>query len=619
MRCVNDMNKKYLITGVSAADPYTNIFIVPSIKTINKDDYGAEKVNTYTNIDDERISREVKSSIAFADGPMLNILRKYIRNGSPITDIYIYLTKKMASQKDLYKKAIESLYCDVSINPTIVFYPHDFYKDDYDSHLRDKDVHNFASYYREINEIYSHILAEQTDKKKPKIILNITSGTPAFEADMMIMAVTNNLTIEQTSMYTENEATFEYIKNNEAALYNDILGKLNDLICTDSYYQDAECEIQMNLISRTISNFSLENIDRQLEFLHQTEKGQESRSKKESIREIKKIMLLESVEDSIDKKDYCGAYYSIIANQSYLIDTKLKVTENQQHILEIAKNLYYRYIGNNEKALDQNGKNDFVKLKEYYPIYNIPKGNNCSAAFLEEFNALIEKANIMKIKSQREEMNDWLLISTALLEAIEHQVVTKLLNYNLENLLDWQRDSNGKKAKNIISLKKLNNAPDEIKNNYYHTIKESAGNYLNSFLYKNILEKMKEYTNDNIEKKKQLESIICDIDIVDLARSLRVAAAHSVENISKQEFLKLYKEKIEKKDSLRKVTTSYFSDNQNRSIQCVEDAIKRLLKCLLPDTDEVMLEYFEKSTNIYTSLEKELLKCLKNEIYNNEN
>ena len=296
------MNKKYLITGVSGADPYTNIFIVPSIKIINKDDYGAEKVKTYTNVNDERIPREVKSSIAFADGPMLNILRKYIRNGSPITDIYIYLTKKMASQKELYKKAIESLYCDVSVNPTIVFYPHDFYKDDYGSHLRDKDVHNFASYYREINEIYSHIVAEQTDKKKPKIILNITSGTPAFEADMMIMAVTNNLTIEQTSMYTENEATFEYIKNNEAALYNDILEKLNDLICTDGDYQDSKCEVQMNLVSRLISNFNLENVDRQLEFLHQTEKGLESRSKKESIREIKKIMLLESVEDSIDKK-----------------------------------------------------------------------------------------------------------------------------------------------------------------------------------------------------------------------------------------------------------------------------------------------------------------------------
>ena len=59
--------------------------------------------------------------------------------------------------------------------------------------------------------------------------------------------------------------------------------------------------------------------------------------KNKSIDEIKKIMLLESIEDSIEKKDYCGIYYNLKANEQYL-------KNNKQELLEIAGNLYYRYI-----------------------------------------------------------------------------------------------------------------------------------------------------------------------------------------------------------------------------------------------------------------------------------
>ena len=74
------MIKKYLITGVSGADPYTNIILVPSIKTEGFDDEGSKCIKILTNRDDSDIPQEVKSSVAFADGPMLNILRKYIKN-----------------------------------------------------------------------------------------------------------------------------------------------------------------------------------------------------------------------------------------------------------------------------------------------------------------------------------------------------------------------------------------------------------------------------------------------------------------------------------------------------------------------------------------------------------
>lgn len=618
------MKKKYLITGVSGADPYTNIILVPSIKTEGFDDKGSKCIKILTNRDDSDIPQEVKSSVAFADGPMLNILRKYIKNGSPITDIYIYLTGQMSPNKDLYQKAIESLYYDIDITPVIVFYPNDFYKDsdnESQNRLRYNDVHNFASYYKEIYEIYSHILDEQTDKKKPKIILNISSGTPAFESDMTIMSVTNNLIVEQTSKYTENVESAQYIRENDV-VYQEMVTTLNHLL--QQRYQTGDASFSINLVSQLITKFNMENVELELEYLNRMEKVLNTRSKKESIKEIKKIMLLESVKDSIDKKDYCGIYYSISDNSEYFYDDNKQLSSEQKELLEISQNLYFRYIGNDAKALgnkskDKKTESEEEKLKKYYPIYNIPKGSNCSSTFLKDFNSLIEKANIMKIKSQREEINDWLLISTALLEAIEQEIVMKILNYNLDNLLVGRKDSHGKKIKSVISLEKLNQAPSMIKDKYYNVLEKSVGNFLNSYVYKNILERTIQISQDDLEKKKQLKNIICDIDIVDLARSLRVTAAHSIENVSKEEFESLYRENIMKDNVLRNATASYFSDGKNKSISCVEDAIKRLLKVLLPDTNDETVDYFEKSTKIYTSLEKRLLEILMNDIYQTKN
>lgn len=591
------MNKRYLITGVSGVDPYTNIYLVPQIITEKIIDDGSKIEIKYKNNKDTKIPQEVKLDEIFIDGSMLNILRKYIKNGNPITDIYIYLTQEMKKRTQIYETSIKNLYESNGINNfNIVFYPNDFYEE-CEERFRADDVQKFASYYKEIYEIYSKIIKQGNSDE---IILNISSGTPAFKADMMIMAVTNNLKIEQTANSIESKDLKNYVMQKEKLLYDDIKQKLEEAKLN---YKDAKTKIQIE--SRQIKDFQIDKINEQLDFLNETENSLETRTSRESIDEIKKIILLESIEDSIQKKDYCGIYYNLISNEQYL-------KNNKQELLEIAGNLYYRYIGNDEKAKKSIQNNLQNNIENYYPIYKASSIKNCTDELKEEINAIIEKSNIMKIKSQREEINDWLLISTPLIEAISSLIVTQKTKFNFENIISKSNN------KSTISLNLFNKiAPKEIKERYENVVKESDNNFLNAFFYKNIIFQMLK-TEDKQEEKKHINKILDYIYIVDLARTARVSAAHSIQNISKNEFERLYKDKLLKHSryfSLKNITQNYINNQANQSIKCVENAVKELIVDLLPDNNEETIKYFEESINIYNTLEQKILKLLKDEIY----
>ena len=592
------MNKRYLITGVSGVDPYTNIYLVPQIITEKIIDDGSKIEIKYKNNKDTKIPQEVKLDEIFIDGSMLNILRKYIKNGNPITDIYIYLTQEMKKRTQIYETSIKNLYESNGINNfNIVFYPNDFYEE-CEERFRADDVQKFASYYKEIYEIYSKIIKQGNSDE---IILNISSGTPAFKADMMIMAVTNNLKIEQTANSIESKDLKNYVMQKEKVLYDDIKQKLEDAKLN---YKDAKTKIQIE--SRQIKDFQIDKINEQLDFLNETENSLETRTSRESIDEIKKIILLESIEDSIQKKDYCGIYYNLKSNEQYL-------KNNKQKLLEIVGNLYYRYIGNDEKAKKSIQNNLQNNIENYYPIYKASSIKNCTDELKEEINAIIEKSNIMKIKSQREEINDWLLISTPLIEAISSLIVTQKTKFNFENIISKSNN------KSTISLNLFNKiAPKEIKERYENVVKESDNNFLNAFFYKNIIFQMLK-TEDKQEEKKHINKILDYIYIVDLARTARVSAAHSIQNISKNEFERLYKDKLLKHSryfSLKNITKNYINQQENQSIKCVENAVKELIVDLLPDNNEETIKYFEESINIYNTLEQAILKLLKDEIYN---
>ena len=60
MKGKNKMNKRYLITGVSGVDPYTNIYLVPQIITEKIIDDGSKIEIKYKNNKDTKIPQEVK-------------------------------------------------------------------------------------------------------------------------------------------------------------------------------------------------------------------------------------------------------------------------------------------------------------------------------------------------------------------------------------------------------------------------------------------------------------------------------------------------------------------------------------------------------------------------------
>ena len=600
------MKKRYFITGVSRVDPYTQIYMIPKIIVNEITEDNREIKRKIDASKDSNIPKELKASDTFIDGSMLNILRKYIRNCNPITDIYIYLTKDMNEKKEIYTKSIEILYEQLNkelkenerVNPNIVFYPNDFYKDDYENRLRSKDVQKFASYYKEIFEIYSKIRNEQGGKKE--IILNIASGTPAFKADMMLMAVSNNLLIEQTANYINDNNLEEYVKEHKKE-YGSLMTQLQK---ANENYENGDVKIVLE--SRPISTFVYDNLENEIKCLNGIESNLNSRASTESIEAVKRVMLLESVEDGIAKKDYCGVYNSIKDNKQYLVGDENDPESIKSKLLEISKNLYYRYIGDEDGA-EIGIRHNKEKLEKYYPIYKL---TSIDEKVKGELNAIIEKSNIMRIKSQREEINDWLLISTPLIEAISTYIVTKKVNFNFKEILDKEKK---------ISLKKF----DEIAKNkrnikiYRSVVEKSDNNFLNAIFYKNIIQVIRKNTSNQMERVK-LNKMLDYIYLVDYAREARVSAAHSIQNISKAQFEEGYKKLIEEKPIyIKNIAQNYITNQRNESIKCVEDAIKKLIKEeLLPDGNAKTIEYFNESINIYETLEKEILKLLKEEIYN---
>lgn len=565
--------KNILITGVSNTDPFTNI------------------VFEITDENNKENKKTISSQKAFTDGPMISILRKHIKENDPISEIYIYLTKDMSTKKEIYIESIQNLYSYYGLNSNleiIKFYPNDYYAD-YENRLRDKDVHKFASYYKEIYDMYSNIKNENSHEEK-NIILNISSGTPAFKSDMVIMAVTNNLKIEQTSNITNIE-----IKN-----------KIKDFCKEEIENETGKIDVK----SYPIANFPNDLKDTLINW-HATENNLASRTQKENFDETKKVMILESIEDSVAKKDYCGIYNTLLDNEKYLGKSKEK-------LLEIASNLYFRYIGNEKKA-----RESIKDKKEYYPIYALEN----MVRNIDEINSIIEKFNMMKTKAQRDEVNDWLLISTPLVEAITGNYVTRKCSFNFENTLD----ANSKISKGKLNERKDGKdlIPSTVRSRYGNLIEQFDGQFLSAIFYKKVIDTMQwnASKNNKIEAEK-LNKILTKIYIIDNARTDRVTAAHSIRNVDIETFTTEYKKSIkehienaknpsEKKryEKIQNMMQDYDKNGKFQSIEFVEDAIENLIYELITINGPLNKNTFIKSINIYETLEKQIIDLLKKEIY----
>ena len=581
--------RKFLITGVSTVDPFTAVQYI--VKDKSKENQIVKNINKQT------------STNLYLDGSMLNILRKYLTENQFFTDIYIYLTEEMNLLKDRYTEAIKHLYKDKTVN--IKFYPNDFCKEsDCKLKLRREDVHKFSSYYKEIYDMYSDI-KQNSSEIRPEIVLNISSGTPAFKADMMLMAVTNNLIIEQTANITTDNT--EKLRN--------YAEKINDdkyIIIKEEMLKLKDENLFIDIVSDSRSiRFNDKSIDylNMLNKLDIVEEYIDSRTQTENINQTKKVLLLESIEDSILKKDYAGIYYSILENAKYL-------SKNREKLIEISKNLYFRYIGNNE---DDYNKTNIEKLKEYYPIFNINFEKNLDNNFQKQLklNYIIEKFNMMKVKSKREEINDWLLISTPLLEAISKNIASKYSGIDFDKIL-----IENEKREIVISSNRCKELyGNKISPNIRKAVEESNNNFLNEYFYKNILFAIKK--DMPFRNREEIEKILDRIYIIDIARADRVDAAHSIKNVNKENFENDYSNRIKEhrryQNRLKFIINNmnYTNiDTNSKNIYLVENQFKELIKLLLPINFDKNI--FEESLCKYETLESQIVEQIEDEIYKEE-
>ena len=543
---------------------------------------------------------------------------KYLNENRPITDIYIYYTKKMHENcKNALEATIENLYNGLKYN--INSYPK---KDK----LRDIDVQKFGSYYNEINQMYTDVIdvlkSEEIQDTKNNIIVNVASGTSGFKSDIMVMAVTNNLIIEQTSNFTPEiknaliEAINENTKDNPDNNYKEYL-KLYESDNNSVSISSLRIDKINNLLEKDNFKIKLKFLNQIENYMFNNSKTKElsSRSRTEDISTTKKIILYESIKDSLVKKDYAGIYYSILKNSKYL-------RNNKDKLLKLSKDLYYRYIGDDEKAVfDENETKKLLSnnifdylikenpqlLKEEFPIFEIDSEN---IEELKEINFIIEKFNILKTKSKREELNDWLLITTPLLETISRKVLMRK-NIISSRGFDFNKILDGTK----ISLQEFdkNYKNDNQAFKIRECIINSEKSFLNAIFYKNILI---ELCRQNVNNKSDIIKILSKIFIIDCARLNRVDAAHTIKNVNNLEFENSFLKELNKLSWISLIYSSDEYKNRFNMEQTKKKSLQQLWARIRNEIDNECKEIFLEKERInrykmiITTIEREFLELI---------
>ena len=484
--------KKVLLTAIGYNDPYTKV------------SYGED--------------------VYYNDGPIFQILRKYHTEKEPIEAIYIYFSYDMAIEETRTSALRLALkHFDPQGKIKINVFPKNILEDtkkkreeikhfleneglsgeelkrETEKKLMEEkgigrvDVNKFGSFYPEIQTILKE-LALLSISSPFEVLVNVTSGTPAMKDDLNLMAITN-----------KNNLRFKMIQvSNPKRNFKESVVKKNP-------YMD--------------DNITDEQIIEDLDHVDEVEKG-EDRTSAEEMTNIKRLLLAESVEDLFTKYDYAGVYEAIKkANDEGIL--------GNETILHYAENLYYRYIGNEDLA-----KKAASKLPiDVYPIKNDDSTNN-------NYELVIENYNILKIKSKRKEINDWLLFIQALVEDLYKKILYKLTDgFDVEEII--KRD---KPNRNMASLKIFENkcgkkyGNTSLKNKIftkrdgkglddYVSITSSLLKYINTSILKEneFAKDMKFYDKNNLKKN------IYDIDKL---RSYRNESAHTIELVTEDILIK---------------------------------------------------------------------------------
>ena len=336
--------KRVLVSFVGMVDPFT----VTEIKDQKK----------------EKVIDTIKR-----DGSLTHIMRHYKKENKPIDKVYIYYSQEMFEYKDSIDLAVKHFFPNIDI----INLPKD------EKNLR-IDVNKYGTFYPIISEIFEEIKKEYLYEKYCEIIINISSGTPAMQTDLSLIAITHNLPKNFKVKMLQVNTPFKK-SNNQRKKYG-------------------ADELQI----------LLREVDEQ-------ENQNEDRTEEEKINDTRKLILIEGIENSLKKDDYAGIYDVIKTNKDMF--------ENHD-LLYYSQNLYYRNIGDEKSAKE--GIPDEI-LKKLYIIKD------------KDISSIIERINMLNTKNSRDEINDWLLLAQTVIEDIYERMLLKICKFDIREILENEKIS----------------------------------------------------------------------------------------------------------------------------------------------------------------------------------
>ena len=542
------------------------------------------------------------------DGSINSIIRRYTIENKRIDEIYIVLTLQTALRElygNVFSKSIKHIDNKIEIhfypegifaeiNNNIKLHCSDILQDEslnqeqkinrYVERLIDKDlklamvdVNKFGWLYE---DIYSIIEDIRKKDRNCELLFNVSSGTPQMEADLLMMAITNK---SEDIKIIQASAPFQ--KQNRPlelpAVDDDTLNIIKVIE-------------EENIYSKT-------NVG-QLQF----------RASEEKMRNTKLLILLASIKDSFEKRDFAGVYNSIIFYKS-LIENK--------DIIRYAQNLYYRYIGNPPKAnegLSKNEKSIYsegnISQNELYPIYDIKKKP------IEQYMYTLERLNIMKVKAERGEINDWLLIAESTLEAIYKKIIFSICQFDVDSILDDRDKISFDQVTPIKTIKQIPATKIIVPNYLIDTIFEQNGRNISAVGLIKILETI--WSNDNTYS--ELEP---SIRILDKLRDFRNMVAHTQEFVTIESLNNGVKKQIQRSNYWRSTQgmqlLQFYYNNDINIVKETEYRINEILERILPKEytakDNSGKSLFDREKDLYKHIERKIIKLLNQEIKREEN
>lgn len=543
--------KRILLTAIGYNDPYTN--------------YGK-----------------------YNDGSLLHIIRNYHKDSSPIEEIYAYFSFDMAIEESK-THALEIAVGEIEGQNKIKinYFPRGIIEEiekrreeirekliasNYNGEDLDKeveielnkatdigriDVNKFGSFYPEIQIMLSAI-EKKPNIKDYEILVNVTSGTPAMKEDLNLMSITNKnsdlrlkmIQVANPGLNKPERRSYPYTNNLSSEEIKEDINRVN------------------------------------------IEEQNNNRTSEEKMNNIKKLLLLESIEHLFAKYDYAGVYEA----------TSNAYKENYLENMEInlyAKNLYYRYIGNAEIALAASNNLSSKKI-ELYPIKDDKVGNHFKN-INTNYGLLIENYNILQVKAKRLEINDWLLLAQTIIEDLYKKVLYKITNgFDIDNII----------VDNINpSLDKFNELYSE--HDYLKPIifiQDRRG--FGAGALKTVLSKTLKLNNElNLIPRKDQQELMNTINVLDMIRTYRNTSAHTIGFVTKEILKDGIKEKIEDLKNNKHIYITL--KNPNDMVEETHYHIKKLIDCCIDDENRSKLE---DTYNLYQNIKEQIITLLKAEI-----